>query len=49
MKTLVLAVAALGLISFAGVTHAGAGCSGSMKHEQTAETPPPPPPPNPSS
>ena len=44
MRTLVAAVAALGLVAFAGTAHAGGGCSGSMKHEQTAETPPPPPP-----
>ncbi|HUF85917.1 MAG TPA: hypothetical protein VMM59_00930 [Thermohalobaculum sp.] len=46
MKALVLAVAALGLVAFAGT--ATAGCSGLMTHEQTAETPPPPPPPSPS-
>ncbi len=44
MKSLVLAVAALGVVAFAGIAQAGGGCSGSMKHEQTAETPPPPPP-----
>ncbi len=42
MRMLVLAVAALGLAGFAGVSHAGAGCDGSMKHERTTEAPPPP-------
>ncbi len=44
MKSLVLAVATLGLVAFTGAAYAGGGCSGSMKHQQTAETPPPPPP-----
>lgn len=44
MKTLVLAVAALGLVALAGAAHAGPGCSGSVAPEKTAETPPPPPP-----
>lgn len=47
MRALVLAVAALGLVAFAGAAHAGEGCGGSMKPERTAETPPPPPPPSP--
>jgi hypothetical protein len=37
---LVLAVAALGLVAFAGT--AEAGCAG-QKHERTTEAPPPPP------
>lgn len=44
MRAFVLAVAALGLVAFAGTASAGEGCSGATKHERTAETPPPPPP-----
>lgn len=40
MRMLVLAVAALGLVTFAGTAHAG--CAGE-KHERTTEAPPPPP------
>lgn len=48
MKSLVLTIAVLGLVAFAGTAHAGAGCFGSFQTDKTAEVPPPPPPPAPS-
>jgi len=48
MKHLVLTVAVLGLVAFAGAASAGEGCPGPFATDKTAETPPQLPDPAPS-